>query len=133
MHKDNIPKNPATGSEKFAPNKNLNMYWINLYKFSEGTSHSLHKDKFIFVIQEKLFRLWNIKFIDIKVNAHLHIFVVTDRGCLRLYSFSSRLISVQNHTDIDINMSERFKLSKEWVCFPMKSIKLIKNKIDIFQ
>ena len=109
------------------------MYWIKLYKFSEGSSHSLHTDKFILVMQETLLKLWNIKFTDKKVNAHLHILVVIDIGCHSLYSFSSELISVQNQEDIDINTIDRLKINKELLCFPIKSIKLIKNKIEIFQ
>ena len=67
------------------------------------------------------------------VNAHLQTFVVNDKGCQRLYSLSSVLISVQNHTAIVINKDDKFKTNKELSCLPIKRIKLIKKRIDIFQ
>ena len=49
--KENRPKNFAIGVEKFAPNKKLKRYWMNLYKFIDGASHSLHEIEFIKLMQ----------------------------------------------------------------------------------
>ena len=106
---------------------------MNLYKFSEGSNHSLQKDELILVKQEKSLKLCIIKFKDINVNAHLQIFVVVDKGCHKLYSFNSMLISVQNQTDNVISTVDMFNTKSELLSFPIKSIKLIKNNIDIFQ
>ena len=84
-------------------------------------------------MQEEWFKLCTKKFIDINVTPHLQIFVVIDKGYQRLYSFSSEFISVQNHKLIVINNVDRLKTNKELFCFPIKSMKLIKNNIDIFQ
>ncbi len=133
INRKNNPKNLATGSEKFAPKIKLNIFLIYLYKFSVGSNQVLHKDKLIDFKHEKWLKLWIKKFNEINVNAHLHIFVVKAIGFQSLYSFSSELISVQNQTVITIKKNDKFRTNKALSCLPIKSIKLIKNKIDICQ
>ena len=95
------------------------MYLINLYKFSEGSNHSLQKDELILVKQEKSLRLCTIKFDDINVNAHLQIFVVVDKGCHKLYSFNSILISFQNQTENVISIVDIFNTKSALLSLPI--------------
>ena len=112
INKENNPKNFATGSEKLAPNKKLNKFFRIKYKFVEGLSQITHSSELIKKMQLILFRLWIKKFKDIKVRDHLQTFVVVVNTWEIPYSFSSSLISFQNHTDIAIITVEIFVINR---------------------
>ena len=79
------------------------------------------------------FKLWIKKFRDIKVRDHLHTFVVVIKEEEKSYSFNSSLISFQNQTEIVINNVEIFVMTSAYLYSPIKSKRLMKNKVDIFQ
>ena len=133
MNKANNPKNFATGLEKLAPKKKPNKFFKVKYKFWEGWSQFSHSDEFIKEIQLILFKLWIKKFKDIKDIDHLHTFVVVVNAWEKLYSFNSSLISFQNHTVNVISNVEIFVINRAKLYSPIRRIRLIKNKSDIFQ
>ena len=67
--------NFAIGSVKFAPNKKLNNWFMILDKFFDGSDHFKHSELLIELRQEKSWKAWTKKLIDMKVNAHLQAFV----------------------------------------------------------
>ena len=68
-----------------------------------------------------------------KVTDHLQTLVVVARTFEKSYSNNSSFMSFQNHTEIVINNVETFVMSKAKLFLPIKRIRLMKNKIDIFQ
>ena len=106
---------------------------MTIYKFAAGLSHILHPAELIVVMQLILFKLWIKKYDDKKVTDHLQILVVVVRAYESLYSLSSSLISFQNQSDKVINNKAIFVIKRAKSYSPINKIKLIKNKIDIFQ
>ena len=106
---------------------------MTIYKFAAGLSHILHPAELIVVIQLILSKLWIKKYDDKKVTDHLQILVVVVRAYESSYSLSSSLISFQNQSDKVINNEAIFVINRAKSYSPINKIKLIKNKIDIFQ
>ena len=125
--------NFATGWEKLAPNKKLNKFRKIKYKFVEGFSQISHSAELIKEMQLILLRLWTKKLKDIKVIDHRHTLVVVVNALENLYSFNSSLISCQNHTEIVIINVAIFVISNAKLYSPIRRIRLIKNRSDIFQ
>ena len=103
------------------------------YKFVDGFSQISHSVKFIEYKQLIFWKPWITKFIDTNVKDHLHALIVVAREFDKLYSCNSSFISFQNHTDIVINNVEIFVIDKAKSNLPIKRIRLIKNKSEIFQ
>ena len=108
-------------------------FLIIKYKFVDGLSQISHSLEFIEDKQLKFCRTWIWKLKDKKVNDHLHIFVVVAKKLESLYSFSSSLISCQNQTEIVINKVDTAVISNAKLNLPIRRMRLMKNKIDIFQ
>ena len=68
-----------------------------------------------------------------KVNAHLQVLVVVISVFVNLYPFNSLFISVQNQTQMFIKEVEIICIKNEKFTFPINNIRLIKNRIEIFQ
>ena len=68
--------NFAIGSEKFAPNKKLNNWFIIWDKFFDGSDHFKHSELLMELRHDKSWKAWTKKLKDIKVNPHLHALVV---------------------------------------------------------
>ena len=133
INRPNNPKNFATGCEKLAPKKKLNRFFKIPYKFIEGCNQIWHWAELIKEMQLKSLKLWIKKFKEINVKDHLHTLVVVVNAWLKLYSLNSSLISFQNQTDIVIINVEIFVIRSAKLYSPMKRIRLIKKRSDIFQ
>ena len=76
--------NFAIGSEKFPPNKKLNNWFITWDKFFDGSDHFKHSELLIELKQEKSWKLFIKKLIEMKVNAHLQALVVVTSALVNL-------------------------------------------------
>jgi len=76
--------NFAIGSVKFAPNKNLNNWFIIWDKFFEGSDHFKHSEILVEVRQGKSWKPCTKKLREIKVNAHLQDLVVVTSALFNL-------------------------------------------------
>jgi len=118
---------------RFAPNKKLNNFFINIYKLLDGSNQFLQLSKLIEKLHAKFSKLSIRKLSEIRVKAHLHVLVITIKALDIRYSLNSLFISLQNQTHSVMRIVDEFKIKRAKSALPINKIKLIRNRIDIFQ